>query len=86
MGKTVTTLNSLKRGQIGRIVGFAGEGDPSSPDLIARLREIGFAESDEVELLHKGPILGSPLCFRLNRTQIALRPAEARVIEVELDD
>ena len=76
----MTTLEKLKRGEIGKVVGF-GEG---ADNLVARLREIGFAETDEVELLHKGPFLGRPLCFRLNRTQIALRPAEARAVQVEL--
>lgn len=84
MGKTVTTLDKLKRGQIGKVVGFGDDAGTRASNLIARLREIGFAETDEVELLHKGPFLGRPLCFRLNRTQIALRPAEARAIQVEL--
>jgi len=47
------------------------------------LREIGFAEEDEVELLYTGPLGRKPLCFRLNRTMIALRANEAMAIEVE---
>lgn len=74
------TLDKVEKLQITRVLGFA-EGNE---DLVARLREIGFAEEDEVELLYTGPLGRKPLCFRLNRTMVALRPNEARVIEVEL--
>ena len=50
----------------------------------AKLREIGFAEGDEVEIMHYGPLGATPICVRLNRTLIALRPEEAAQIEVEL--
>ena len=84
MSEIVTTLDKLERGQIGKVVGFGQEAGERDSKLIARLREIGFAETDEVELLNKGPLFGRPLCFRLNRTQIALRPGEASAIQVEL--
>lgn len=74
------TLDKVEKLQITRVLGFA-EGNEN---LVARLREIGFAEQDEVELLYTGPLGRKPLCFRLNRTMVALRPDEARVIEVEL--
>ena len=74
------TLDKLGKSRIAQVSGFA-EGNA---DLVARLREIGFAESDEVELLHRGPFGGRPLCFRLNRTVVALRHDEARAIEVVL--
>ena len=50
----------------------------------AKLREIGFAEGDEVEIMHYGPFGATPICVRLNRTLIALRPEEAAQIEVEV--
>ena len=74
------TLDQINKNQIARIAGFID----GQPDLVARLREVGFAEDDEVELLHRGPLGGRPLCFRLNRTMIALRPDEASAIEVEV--
>ena len=74
------TLDQVEIRQIARVSGFIGD----SEDLIARLREIGFAEEDEVELLYRGPFARKPLCFRLNRTMVALRPNEACAIEVEL--
>lgn len=77
-GNTMT-LDEIEKQQVSRVLGFA-EGNE---DLVARLREIGFAEGDEVELLYTGPFARKPLCFRLNRTMVALRPYEARVIAVE---
>ena len=74
------TLDELNKNQVARIAGFK----PGDDDLVARLREIGFAEEDEVELLHRGPLGGRPLCFRLNRTQVALRLDEARMVEVDI--
>ncbi len=51
-------------------------------EIGAKLREIGFAEGDEVEVLHFGPFGKSPICVRLNGTLIALRSKEAVAIEV----
>jgi ferrous iron transport protein A len=72
-------LDHLPKGMAGRVTGF-GLGDEK---LVAKLREIGFAEGDEVELLAKGWLGGAPLSFRLNRTVIALRKAEAALVRVE---
>lgn len=77
---TAMTLDKVEIRQIVRVSGFAG----GSENLVARLREIGFAEDDEVELLYRGPFARKPLCFRLNRTMVALRPNEACAIEVEV--
>lgn len=73
-------LDRLKKGAVARVCGFAEE---ASPDIVLRLREIGFAEGDEVELLARGPIGGAPLSVRLNRTVIALRKGEAALVRVE---
>lgn len=73
-------LDRLVLGQTGRVTGF-GMGDDR---LVAKLREIGFAEGDEVELLGRGWLGGAPLSIRLNRTVIALRKGEAALVKVEL--
>jgi Fe2+ transport system protein FeoA len=73
------TLDQLERGQTAKILGF----QPDFDELEAKLREIGFAETDEVELMHRGPLGANPLCYRLNRTLIALRSDEARAIQVD---
>jgi ferrous iron transport protein A len=77
---TLLALDRLRRGQLALVTGFSAE----RPELVAKLREIGFAEGDEVEVLARGPIAGAPLSVRLNRTIIALRKAEAAAIAVEL--
>ena len=62
-----------------RIVGIRQSGS----DLEIRLREIGFAEDDIVEVVHKGLFGGSPLAIRLDGVaSIAIRPKEAAMIEV----
>jgi ferrous iron transport protein A len=72
-------LDRLPKGIMGRVSGFA----PGDDKLIAKLREIGFAEGDEVELLGRGWLGGAPLSIRLNRTMIALRLGEAALVRVE---
>jgi len=79
-GSMTVGLDRLAKGRVARVSGFAG-GDIK---LIAKLREIGFAEGDEVELLAKGWLGGAPLSVRLNRTMIALRKGEAALVLVEL--
>lgn len=78
-GSLTISLNRLAKGHVGRVTGFAGD-----DKLVAKLREIGFAEGDEVELLAVGWLGGAPLSFRLNRTVIALRKGEAALVQVEL--
>lgn len=56
---------------------------PGELALETKLREIGFCEGDEVELLMRGPLGGQPLAVRLNRRIIAMRRSEARAILVE---
>lgn len=75
-------LTSLLRGRPARVVGFVS-GDAIATDLESRLREIGFHEDAEVELLHRGPLGGDPLAIRIDRTTIAIRRSEARAILVD---
>lgn len=51
-------------------------------DLELKLREVGFSEGDEVELIARGPFGGQPLAVRLNRTIIAVRLAEAGAVVI----
>ena len=78
-GSVSVGMHTLAKGLSARVTGF-GLGDES---LVAKMREIGFAEGDEVELLARGWLGGAPLSFRLNRTVIALRKAEAAMVLVE---
>lgn len=74
------SLDRLKKGAVARVAGFAAGSD----GLVAKLREIGFAEGDEVELMARGWLGGAPLSIRLNRTLVALRKGEAALVQVEL--
>jgi ferrous iron transport protein A len=80
-GSVSIGMHTLAKGRQARVTGF-GLGDDS---LVAKLREIGFAEGDEVELLARGWLGGAPLSFRLNRTVIALRKVEAAMVLVETE-
>ena len=66
-------------GDVARVFGF----DADDQGLVTKLREIGFAEGDEVEVLGRGWLGGAPINIRLNRTAVALRKNEARLIRVE---
>lgn len=77
--KPTIALDSLSKGVVARVFGF----DPTDVSLVAKLREIGFAEGDEVELMGRGWLGGAPLSIRLNRTLIALRKKEAALVRVE---
>jgi ferrous iron transport protein A len=46
-----------------------------------RLHEMGFDEGVDVEVLHKAP-LGDPIALRVGNMTIAIRRAEAALVEV----
>ncbi len=73
------TLDKLPLNQTARIDNIRSE----NADIEMRLREIGFAEGDKVEVVHRGLFGGSPLAVRLDGiASIAIRPREAALIEV----
>ena len=74
------TLQTLRKGQKGRVRGIV----TTDEDLAVKLREIGFSEGDEVEMITSGPF-GQPLAVRLNRTLVALRAGEAAAVEIDHD-
>ena len=75
------TLNELRRNQFAQISGFSTKNN----DLEIRLREIGFAEGDRVELMHVGLFGRNPITVKLNGTLIAMRRTEAEAVTIELD-
>ena len=74
------TLQDLSKNTPARILGFNAD----DLDLEIRLREIGFAEGDQVEALHFGLFGRNPMSVRLNGALIALRKAEAQAVIVEI--
>ena len=73
------TIRDLRRGETAIVTGFAG----IDGQMERELREIGFSEQDEVEGMAFGAFGRTPISVRLNRTIIALRGSEAKLIEVE---
>ncbi len=72
-------IADLAEGERARVLAIAA----ATPELEAKLREIGFCEGDEVQLLTRGPLGGQPLAVRLNRRIIAMRKNEAASVLVE---
>jgi len=54
---------------------------PALADLPARLRELGFLDGEEVEVLANG-LSGGPLAVRVGETTFALRVREAECVTV----
>jgi len=73
------TLRDLPKNTLARISGFNADDN----ELETRLREIGFAEGDQVEALHFGLFGRNPMSVRLNGALIALRKSEAQAVLVE---
>jgi len=74
------TLDKLNRKTPAKITGFCCE----DKALETRLREIGFAEGDNIEALHFGLFNRNPISVRLNGAIIALRRSDASAITLEL--
>jgi ferrous iron transport protein A len=53
-------------------------------ELTLHLMEMGFMPGKRIAFLHQAPLQG-PIAFKLENSVIALRQAEARLIQVQLD-
>ncbi|MEC9008459.1 MAG: ferrous iron transport protein A [Planctomycetota bacterium] len=77
---SVTTLDSLDRGQKGRILEVTGD------DAISvRLMEMGLTVGEEIEVIGFAP-LGDPIEFFVRGFRLSLRGREARRIQIESVD
>lgn len=72
-------LTDLSKDEPGIITGF----DKADSELCTRLREIGFAEGDNVTPLHFGLFGKNPISVRVNGALIALRRQDARAVLIE---
>jgi len=72
-------LTDLSKDEAGIITGF----DDKDSELTMRLREIGFAEGDNVMPLHFGLFGKNPISVRVNGALIALRRQDAKAVFVE---
>jgi len=75
----VSRLTDLQKNQAGIITGF----DAEDEHLAIRLREIGFAEGDNVMPLHFGLFGKNPISVRVNGALIALRRNDAKAILID---
>jgi len=72
-------LTDLSKNESAVITGF----DENDAELSTRLREIGFAEGDNVTPLHFGFFGKNPMSVRVNGALIALRRQDAKAVLVE---
>ena len=78
------SLGTMRPGSRGRIAHFDVAADGSTgADLADRLREIGFAENLEVEVLHQSPFGRDPIAVRVGKMTVALRRREANIVKVQ---
>ncbi len=75
---SVTTLDKLVPGELGRIKRVSGRGA-----IRRRLVDMGFTTGAEIEMVKLSP-LGDPVEYRLRGYHLSLRKSEAKTIEVEL--
>jgi len=75
-------IEDLKTGQTASVVKISETGTHAAEAL--RLREMGFDEGVEIEVLHRGLIGGCPIALRVGNNVIALRKAASRLLEVSL--
>lgn len=77
---TIVSLGTLSPGTSGKVSMF----DETNPEMVDRLREIGFAEGLDVELLHQSPFGGDPIAVRIDVMTVALRREQANLIKVQI--
>ena len=83
--ETLVVLGAMKPGMFGHVVALDASGIPDvTPDITDRLREMGFAEDLEVEVLHQSLFGRDPIAVRIGRMTVALRRREANIVKVQL--
>ncbi|SDE23561.1 MULTISPECIES: FeoA family protein [Kordiimonas] len=81
----LVALGTMKPGMFGHVIAFDTTDIPDiDPDTADRLREMGFAEDLEVEVLHQSLIGRDPIAVRIGRMTVALRRREANIVKVQL--
>jgi ferrous iron transport protein A len=76
----VMALVGLPRGRTAAVVSVQPALHAAAA-LPTRLRELGFLDGEEVEVLARG-VAGGPLAVRIGETTFALRTAEAQCVLV----
>lgn len=89
-GRVLTMVSTRSNVQLGKCpVGFSGvisgftvTANGETDDRIDQLREMGFAEGIDVEILHQNPFGRDPIAVRVGAMTIALRRREADLVQV----
>lgn len=80
-----SSLGEMRPGNRGRIASFdAAASHCHHNDMVDRLREMGFAEDLEIEVLHQSPFGRDPIAVRVGKMTVALRRKDAHIIKVKL--
>ena len=80
--RALSDLTVGVRARISRICGQKS-GVPGAVEVEQRLLEMGFAEGEELEVLHHGPIGRDPIAVRIGETVLAVRRSDAQLVLVE---
>lgn len=78
----VMFLSQARRGRRGTIMAVARHVGRQDPEMERRLLEMGFVEGAQIEVLHEGPFGGDPMVVRLDDMRVALRRAEADLVQI----
>lgn len=73
-------LNVLPIRTVARVRAIDADSDATAT---RRMHEMGFDEGVEVEVLHRAPLGGDPIAVRVGGATIALRRAQAALVELE---
>lgn len=75
-------LTDMMKDQVCKINRFEINADEEAPDMIERLREMGFEEGAEIIVRHEGMIGRDPIAVDIDGMRVALRRKEASLIYV----
>lgn len=78
-------LKPLAQVHMGRTVRISSFTKDCCPQVAGRLLDLGFRPGTIIETIRRAPF-GRPVQYRLNGINVALRPAQIDVIQVEQAD
>ncbi|MBC7983885.1 MAG: ferrous iron transport protein A [Candidatus Obscuribacterales bacterium] len=80
------SLDTLPNGQLAFVHTVHSDNPAMTPDLLRRLRELGFLPGEQVRVVARGAPGGTPLAVRIGTATFALRLIEARAVWVTPDN
>jgi ferrous iron transport protein A len=80
----MTSLDQLALHQPATVAGIQAADVAMTPELLRRLAELGFLPGEQVRVVARGVLGGTPLAVRIGNSTFALRLIEARSVQVTL--